>query len=196
MHKDAAAVRPTADPVLKRFRAALDELYGDQLERVVLYGSRARGDHRPDSDYDVAVFIRGYSTLIEELRRLASIATEILLDTDVDISAIPFPAGAYRERTGFMHELRLDGIDISSPKPLIISKRRAAAYRMRRRLPRPKSMTLRRARLISLPITPPKRTFLSILAERQRRIGVSGVNSADWPNRSRVSPGSSRIFFA
>lgn len=30
------------DPILKRFRAAVTELYGDRLERVVLFGSRAR----------------------------------------------------------------------------------------------------------------------------------------------------------
>src|SRR5438876_5954612 len=51
---------PTAgidDPILKRFRAALDELYGDRLERVVLFGSRARGDARADSDYDIAIFL-------------------------------------------------------------------------------------------------------------------------------------------
>jgi len=29
---------------LRRFRTALDELYGDRIERVVLFGSRARGD--------------------------------------------------------------------------------------------------------------------------------------------------------
>ncbi|GEM_PF-5388014 len=29
------------DPVLKRFRAALTETYGNRLERVVLFGSRA-----------------------------------------------------------------------------------------------------------------------------------------------------------
>jgi predicted nucleotidyltransferase len=44
-------------PVLTRFRGALDALYEVQLERVVLFGSRARGDARPDSDYDVAVFL-------------------------------------------------------------------------------------------------------------------------------------------
>jgi predicted nucleotidyltransferase len=49
---------PTDDPVLRRFRAALAEIYGDQLERVILFGSRARGDARPDSDYDVAVFLK------------------------------------------------------------------------------------------------------------------------------------------
>jgi hypothetical protein len=26
------------DPILKRFRTALDEIYGDRLERVVLFG--------------------------------------------------------------------------------------------------------------------------------------------------------------
>ena len=30
------------DPVLARFRRALDEADGDGIERVVLYGSRAR----------------------------------------------------------------------------------------------------------------------------------------------------------
>ena len=43
-----------ADPVLARLRAALD---GDRIERVVLFGSRARGDAGEESDYDVAVFL-------------------------------------------------------------------------------------------------------------------------------------------
>ena len=43
---------PAADPILKRFRAALDALYGGRIERVVLFGSRARGDAREDSDYE------------------------------------------------------------------------------------------------------------------------------------------------
>ena len=34
----------TDDPILKRFKAALQEIYGDQIERIVLYGSRARGE--------------------------------------------------------------------------------------------------------------------------------------------------------
>ena len=35
----------TDDPVLIRFREALDEVHGTRnIERVVLFGSRARGD--------------------------------------------------------------------------------------------------------------------------------------------------------
>ncbi len=42
---------------------ALDARYGDRLERAVLFGSRARGDARPDFDFDVAVGLRDYTDL-------------------------------------------------------------------------------------------------------------------------------------
>jgi hypothetical protein len=46
------------DQILRRVRAALDELYGDRIERVVVFGRRARGDAHEESDYDIAVFLK------------------------------------------------------------------------------------------------------------------------------------------
>ena len=73
---------------------------------------RARGDHRPDSDYDIAVFIRKPGDLWDELGTLADITTDILVDTDAEISAKPFAAGSYRETSLFMSELLRDGLDL------------------------------------------------------------------------------------
>jgi hypothetical protein len=39
-----ATGRVIDDPVLARVRQGLDAVYGSRLERVVLFGSRARGD--------------------------------------------------------------------------------------------------------------------------------------------------------
>jgi predicted nucleotidyltransferase len=69
------------DPVLGRFRAALNSAYGARIERVVLFGSRARGDARPDSDYDVAVFLNDLAGFGEEAAKIAAIETDILYDT-------------------------------------------------------------------------------------------------------------------
>jgi predicted nucleotidyltransferase len=100
------------DPVLSRFRAALDEVYGERIERVVLYGSRARGDARANSDYDVAVFLKDLDGFGKEAGRIAEIEADILSDTGVVINALPLQAGSYRERTGLMKELRRDGVEL------------------------------------------------------------------------------------
>ena len=91
-----------SDPVLSRFRAALADAYGERIERVVLFGSRARGDARPDSDYDVAVFLKDFAGVVEEMGPIAEIEADILMDVGAVINALPLRAGAYRERTGLM----------------------------------------------------------------------------------------------
>ena len=102
----------TGDPILVRFRAALADAYGERIERVVLFGSRARGDARPDSDYDVAVFLKAFAGVVEEMGPIAEIETDILMDAGAVINALPLRAGAYRERTGLMTELRREGRDL------------------------------------------------------------------------------------
>jgi len=103
---------PAVDPVLNRFRAALDALYGDRLERVVLFGSRARGDAREDSDYDVAVFLKGLADRWQEVDRIVPVVTEILYSDGAFIHAMPHRAGSYRDRTSLMREIRREGIDL------------------------------------------------------------------------------------
>jgi predicted nucleotidyltransferase len=103
----------TANPlVLSKFRAALDELYGNRVERVVLFGSRARGDAREDSDYDVAVFLKDLGDRWAESEKIAVAATNVLNETGAVIHAMPYRAGAYAERTPLMHELRREGLDV------------------------------------------------------------------------------------
>jgi uncharacterized protein len=102
----------TDDPTLRRLRRALDALYGDRIERVVLFGSRARGDAGEDSDYDLAVFLHDLTDRWHELDRLADLRADFLEDAGVFIDAKPYPAGAYRDRTTLMREIRRDCVDL------------------------------------------------------------------------------------
>lgn len=98
------------DPVMLRFRALLEAAYGARLERAVLFGSRARGDHRPDSDYDVAVFLRDMTQWWDEVRRLADLTQIVLEETGFVISAKPFAVEEYQRETFFMDNVRAEGI--------------------------------------------------------------------------------------
>ena len=101
-----------SDPILSRFRAALAEIYGARLDRVVLFGSRARGEGRPDSDYDVAVFLRTLPDRWAELDRLADLRVRFLDETGAFFDAKPYSAAAYRDPTPLMHEIQQDGIEL------------------------------------------------------------------------------------
>jgi predicted nucleotidyltransferase len=108
--QQAAAL--AANPVLVRFRKALDAVYADRVERVVVHGSRERGDAYPESDYGVAVFLHDMDDRIAELYRLADLTSAILYDTGEFIHAMAYRAGSHEERTPVMREVRLVGVDL------------------------------------------------------------------------------------
>jgi predicted nucleotidyltransferase len=71
------------------WRAALDDFvaavkaeYGDRLERIVLYGSRARGDATEDSDVDVMVILKNTVDAWAERHHLRDIAYRVTAGAD------------------------------------------------------------------------------------------------------------------
>lgn len=103
---------PTDDPVARRFKAALAAMYGERLDRVVMFGSRARGDAREDSDYDVAVFLKTLPDRWAELDRLAGLRLELLDETGAFFDAFPYAAAAWADRTPLMREIRREGLSL------------------------------------------------------------------------------------
>jgi uncharacterized protein len=107
----------SVDPILNKFRQALDQLYGERIERVVLFGSRARGDAKRDSDYDVALFLKEPTDAWAEIDRLTDLQLamrdDMGVDMGVDIHTMPFRAGYWRDPASpLMFEIRKDGLDL------------------------------------------------------------------------------------
>lgn len=60
------------------------------MASAVVYGSRARGAHRPDSDADVAVILKGkHQGVLRTTLAMADVAYEVLLETGINISPLP-----------------------------------------------------------------------------------------------------------
>ena len=43
---------------INELKQSLEELLGDRVLRIVLFGSRARGDYNDKSDFDIAIIVR------------------------------------------------------------------------------------------------------------------------------------------
>lgn len=62
--------------IVARLRRSFEELYGDRLVKLVLYGSQARREAQPHSDIDILVVLEGPVHPGEEIERTGDIVAE------------------------------------------------------------------------------------------------------------------------
>lgn len=104
-----ANVRTAIEELAAKLRAT----YKDRLVRLVLYGSHARGDARPDSDVDVLVVLTGSLDRGAEITRIVDVTYDILLRSGVHLSALPMSEEDFLTRaTPLLMNVRREGIPL------------------------------------------------------------------------------------
>jgi transposase-like protein len=97
-------VRPALDAETERAaRVFMQRIEGKypMIEGLV-YGSRARGDHKPDSDTDLAVILKGdRGDRYEVSGDMAGIAFDVMLETGVLVSVLPLWEDEFRQPEQF-----------------------------------------------------------------------------------------------
>ncbi len=74
--------------ILRTLRDRLNEFLGDRLVRVVLFGSKARGDFQDDSDLDIAIIVKDLDRKRKD--EIYTIVAEIELEHLKPIASIAF----------------------------------------------------------------------------------------------------------
>ncbi len=103
-------IEPATEAAVRRFAALIADRYN--VAGVILYGSRARGDHGPDSDVDVAVLLNG-----ERMRFLTTklamgdLAYDVMLETGLNISPLPVWMDEWNDKDSYSNPELLRNIE-------------------------------------------------------------------------------------
>jgi predicted nucleotidyltransferase len=81
--------------IVKRFKAEVEKILGHRLDRVVLFGSRSRGDAEPDSDFDLLVIVRRLQKT--DRRRIFEIAADLSLEYGTVLVVFVVSTNDFRE---------------------------------------------------------------------------------------------------
>ena len=93
------------------YRELALQRFGRDLERIVLFGSRARRESHEDSDWDVAVFLRRAITSADQ-RGVSEIGHDVMCQTGAMIQSMALPAARWHADDEFIRNIRRDGVAI------------------------------------------------------------------------------------
>ena len=94
--------------IIKEFKKDVSTILKDKLDRVILFGSYARGDYDEESDVDILILVKEMPTL-KEKEKIIKIASRYSLKYDILISPIIYKKTI---RTSFIDEVESYGIEI------------------------------------------------------------------------------------
>lgn len=101
------------DEVLSILVPELRNIFSERIDRIILYGSVARGTQTPESDVDIALIVRGYTEAMHEA--MTDLTVELQLEYDMVLSLVLIDYDNFREwneQLPFYRNVQKEGITL------------------------------------------------------------------------------------
>jgi hypothetical protein len=105
---------PIIQQISNEFKAGLLDIYGDELESLILFGSYARGDYHQESDIDYAFVLKQTEVDdYDEIKKTSRIAVSLGMKYGFILSTFPTSDDKMKTSMGGVYQnIRREGIPI------------------------------------------------------------------------------------
>lgn len=105
-------IPPTIQSVIDKLKTRLEAWYKNRLDRIILYGSYARGDYHADSDIDLLIVLKDRSlSRWKEINDLVALKYDLMIDNDILFSTKVISETDYNNKpNAIYHFIRSEGI--------------------------------------------------------------------------------------
>lgn len=104
--------------ILQIMADAYRSVYGKDVDRIILYGSYARGDNSADSDVDIVAIVHGDREYLQEkLKEIWDTSAELELEYETIISPTVIPYEEYKRYQNdipYYCNIEQEGVEISA----------------------------------------------------------------------------------
>ncbi len=108
--------RKELDMILRQITEAYHLVYGEDIVKILLYGSYARGDGQPDSDIDIVAIVHGERRFLQEqLKKVWDISSELELEYGTIVSPTVIPLEEfekYKDDLPYYRNIQKEGVEI------------------------------------------------------------------------------------
>jgi uncharacterized protein len=105
--------RSLVEITTKKLKDYLQELYQDNLDKVILFGSEARGEAEIDSDVDILIVLKQPFTYFDEIKRISDFISDLCLDYELYLSCCFATVQKWDSaESGFYRNIHKDGIEL------------------------------------------------------------------------------------
>ena len=97
--------------ILNALKQEFINLYQERLEKLILFGSQARGDARKDSDIDILVVLKDEVNPVIEIKRNNVLISDLCLEYDKDINCFYIGANQFNDNDNLLlKNIKYEGI--------------------------------------------------------------------------------------
>jgi uncharacterized protein len=102
---------PKLQEIMQELCDRLLETYRDRLIAVILFGSQARGDATPDSDFDVLIVLKDLIQATKEIEKIGFFLSPLCLKYNVVICNLFYSINRFHnEETMLIQNIKKEGI--------------------------------------------------------------------------------------